>query len=205
MEKISKALFVAKSSLKRYRLRPGEAFKEQNYHSKGEIHNFLVKWNFPTRGTRDDFMYEGTFHEAVGSIFAVAQLFGIMPVRGVKAKNPSKLKFNKCSFRFLLCLLYIAGTLWISILDVHWIATTKVEFGKLITLIYDMTNSLSLVCFLELARKWPKLMREWYKIEKSLPQIKYQLDKQKMAYEIKMVSLVVCFGSLSMKIHSKKI
>lgn len=142
-------------------------------------------------------MYEGTFHEAVGTLLAVAQLFGILPVRGVKAKNPSKLKFTKCSFRFFLCLFYIVGTLWISVLDVRWIATTKIEFGKLINLIYDTTNFLSLVCFLELAQKWPNLMQQWYRIEKSLPQMRYQLDKQKMAYNIKMVSLVVFFGSLS--------
>lgn len=141
-------------------------------------------------------MYEGTFHEAVGTLLAVAQLFGIMPVRGIKAKNPSKLKFTKCSFRFFFCLLYVVGTLWISVLDFRWIATTKVEFGKLITLIYDTTNFLSLVCFLDLAQKWPRLMQQWYRIEKSLPQMRYQLDKQKMAYDIKMVSLVVFFASM---------
>jgi gustatory receptor len=142
-------------------------------------------------------MYEGTFHEAVGTILTIAQLFGMLPVQNVKSKNPSKLKFTKCSLRFFLCLFAIFGTAWISILDIRWIASTKIEFGKLITLTFDATNCISILCFLELAKKWPKLMQEWYKIEKSLPQMRYQLDKQKMAYNIKMASFVVLFGSMS--------
>lgn len=142
-------------------------------------------------------MYNGTFHEAVGTILAVAQLFGVMPVQGVKAKIPSKLKFNKCSFRFLLCILYTISLLWITFLDIRWIAKTKLEFGKLINLTFDGTNFISLLCFLQLAKKWPNLMRQWYRMEKFLPELKYQFDKQKMAYKIKMVSLIILFSSMS--------
>lgn len=127
----------------------------------------------------------------------MAQLFGVLPVHGVKDKTSSKLKFNKCSFRFFICIFYLIGTFWIMILDIHWIAKTKLEFGKLINLTFDVTNFLSLLCFLELAKKWPHLMRQWYETEKFLPKLKYQLDKQKMAYRIKMVSLIILFSSLS--------
>lgn len=158
---------------------------------------FAVKWRFPVRGTRDDFIYEGTFHEAVGTILAISQFFGVMPVHGVKSKNPSKLRFSYCSFRFILCVFYVIGLLWITFLDIHWITKTKLEFGKLINLTFDFSSFLSLLCFLDLAMKWPKVMQKWYKTEKFLPQQKYQLDKQKMAYQIKMVSLIILFSSMS--------
>lgn len=81
-------------------------------------------------------------------------------------------------------------------LTTRWIATTKLEFGKLINFTFECTNMLSVICFLELARKWPQLIMKWYKVEKYLPQLKYQFDKQKMAYQIKMVSLVILFSSM---------
>jgi gustatory receptor len=152
---------------------------------------------FPTRATREDFIYDGTFHEAVANVLVVAQLFGLMPVSGIKEKRPSKLKFKIFSFRFFLCILYIIGLLFCTSLTIHWIGVTRVELGKIINLTFECTNLLSLIFFLELARKWPKLMAHWHKMEKLLPQMKYQFDKQKMAYQIKMVSLVILFSSMS--------
>lgn len=83
------------------------------------------------------------------------------------------------------------------LLSIHWIFKTKLEFGKLIYFTFDFVNLLTLIFFLELARKWPSVMVTWRKVEKFLPQMKYQFDKQKMAYNIKMVSLVILFSSLS--------
>jgi gustatory receptor len=141
-------------------------------------------------------MYEGTFHEAVGTCLAVAQVFGLMPVRGIKTNHPSRLRFRMCSFRFVLCVFYTVGIMWQLLLTVYWIAKSKLEFGKLVFFTFDFAALLSLLCFLDLARKWPSLMVQWYKVEKYLPQQKYQFDKQKMAYQMKMVSLVILFSSM---------
>lgn len=150
----------------------------------------------PTRGTREDFLYNGTFHEAVGMVLAVAQCFGIMPVSGIRGKLPSHLKFKKFSLRFVLCLALITGLSWICVMDVIWIVRTNIEFGKLVNFIFDFTNLLSILCFLELAGKWPNLMMKWNEVEKFLPPLQYQMDKQKLAYKIKMVSILILFISM---------
>jgi gustatory receptor len=156
-----------------------------------------VKFNFPQRGTRDDFIYDGTFHEAVGSIMAISQAFGIMPVHGIKGKNPKYLRFKKCAFRFFLCIFYMFAFAWATCLTVYWMWKTKLEFGKIINFTFNFTNLISVLCFLELAQKWPQLMAKWYSVEKFLPQIRSQFEKQRMAYQIRMVSLVILFSSLS--------
>lgn len=155
-----------------------------------------VKFQFPTRGTREDFMYDGSFHEAVGIILAVAQFFGIMPVGGVRAKSPTSLKFRKFSFRFVFCILCIVGLSWMLALDSLWLFRTKPEFGKIINVVFDSTNMISLICFLKLATEWPRLMKKWNEVEKFLPELRFQMDKQKLAYEIKMVSIVIASMSL---------
>jgi gustatory receptor len=144
-------------------------------------------------------MYNGTFHEAVGFILVVAQLFGIMPVSGVRGKHPKNVKFRKFSFRFIWSILLTTGLSWMLVIEIIWIYRSKLEFGKVINLFFDSTNLASLFCFLELARTWPKLIVKWNEVEKYLPQLKYQLDKQKMAYEIKMASFVVLFMSMGEK------
>lgn len=180
----------------KYRFRPGKKIILKTLN--GTLNNFhsTVKFSFPQRGTREDFMYNGTFHEAISFVLATAQLFGIMPVSGIRGKTPRDLKFRKFSFRFVLCLVYMFGLFWIMTMDVLWIYRTRIEFGKLINFVFDFTNLISLFCFLELARKWPQLMLKWNEVEKFLPQLKYQMDKQKMAYEIKMVSFMILFISM---------
>lgn len=53
-----------------------------------------------------------------------------------------------------------------------------------------------MVCFTKLAIKWPALMRSWEDVEKVLPQIRAELDKGRLAYKIKMISIVVLIISL---------
>lgn len=129
-------------------------------------------------------------------ILAIAQLFGLMPVSGIRKKSPKKLKFRKFSMRFMLSLAYMTGLCWMTSLDILWIYKSKIEFGKMINFIFNLTNLASFICFLELARNWPPLMIKWNELENFLPQYKYQIDKQKMAYEIKMVSFMVLFISM---------
>lgn len=155
-----------------------------------------VKFQLPTRGTREDFMYNGSFHEAVGIILAVAQFFGVMPVGGIRNKLPSSLKFRKFSFRFAFCILCIIAIAWIFVLDCIWLFGSKAEFDKIVNAVFDSTNMISLICFLKLATEWPRLMKKWSEVEKFLPELRCQMDKQKMAYEIKMVSIVIASMSL---------
>lgn len=81
-------------------------------------HEDEVKWM--QRATRDD-LYSGSFHEAIGSILALAQFFGVMPVVGVKSKSPIDLKFQWKSLRtiysivlFILMMIYGGMTLWVA-------------------------------------------------------------------------------------------
>jgi gustatory receptor len=144
----------------------------------------LVKFQFPTRGTREDFLYNGSFQEAVGFILAVAQFFGIMPVSGVRCKSVNSLKFKKFSIRFIWSIVLIVGLIWMFTIDIIWIYRSHVEFGKVIGTTFDITNLVSIFCFMELARKWPEVMLKWNEVEKFLPQLKYQMDKQVTIVEL---------------------
>lgn len=108
---ISAKLFDFQAEMGNYRFRPGKSFQDLIFLSSTDL-SPAVKFKFPTRGTREDFLYNGTFHEAIGFILAVAQVFGIMPVGGIREKSPNKLKFRKFSIRFVLCIFFIVGLFW---------------------------------------------------------------------------------------------
>lgn len=188
---------VYTENLKKYYIRDRfELLLILTLHIISHLHKRLVKFKLPTHGTRDDFLHNGTFHEAVGFMMAFAQIFGICPVCGVREPTVKHLKFQKCSIRFWLSIFYIVAMAWILGMEIYWIFKTRIEFGKLITFFFDLTNWLSILCFLELAVKWPKLMQKWREVEKFLPQLSHEIERQRMAYEIKIVALVIMFGSM---------
>lgn len=115
---------------------------------------------------------------------AVAQFFGIMPVSGVRCKSVNSLKFKKFSIRFIWSVALIVGLLWLFAIDIIWIYRSHVEFGKVIGTTFDITNLVSLFCFMELATKWPEVMLKWNEVEKFLPKLKYQMEKQVTVVEV---------------------
>lgn len=55
---------------------------------------------------------KGVFFETCGPIFSVAQVFGAMPVVGLMANDPLKLRFTWKSFRFWYSILLIVSQIW---------------------------------------------------------------------------------------------
>ena len=77
--------------------------------------------NWLRRERKRDFMYSGSFQEAISSVLVLAQLFGLMPVVGVKSSSAAQLRFKWNSFRtlysfvvFLLLLAYAIMTVMVS-------------------------------------------------------------------------------------------
>ena len=142
-------------------------------------------------------MYNGSFHEATGTIFATVQLFGIMPVLNVKSKSVHDLKFTRMSFRYFLSIFQCLGLFVITMLTIFWISKKRLEFGKMISLVFNASSWLSIVCFMSLAKRWPNVMSKWNQVEQYLPPLPHQMAKQKLAYQIKMTAFVVLFMSMS--------
>lgn len=195
---ISTKIYDFRSTLKSYKIRPSITFDFYIFLINSIWHNsFIVKIHFPQRATKEDLMYNGTFHEATGTIFATVQLFGIMPVLNVKSKSVHDLKFTRMCFRYFLSIFYSLGILFMTMLTIFWISKKRLEFGKMISLVFNASNYLSIVGFMALAPRWPNVMSKWNQVDHYLPPLPHQMAKQKLAYQIKMIAFVVLFMSMS--------
>lgn len=67
----------------------------------------------------------------------------------------------------------------------------------LVPVIFMSSNAYGIMCFWRLAINWPALMTQWEAVESKLPKHSSELEKYKLAYSIKMISLVVMLVSLS--------
>ncbi|EDV97686.1 gustatory receptor for sugar taste 64f [Drosophila grimshawi] len=139
---------------------------------------------------REQFLYNGSFHEAVGNVLLIAQCFAMMPVRGVTAKHPSSMSFAWRNLRTCCCLLFVASMLVNLGLTIYKVLVGSITINNIRPLIFK--SSIVVVCLtaLNLARKWPELMMDWHRTEVDLPQYQTQPEKRRMAHSIKMVMFV---------------
>lgn len=64
-------------------------------------------------------------------------------------------------------------------------------------LIWFGVNLVGAVSFLQLARRWPSLMRQWVQVEHEIPKIKGKKENIKLKRDVMLASLILLFLSTS--------
>lgn len=134
---------------------------------------------------------DGSFHRAVYPVVTLAQFFGVMPVININSKCPFKLRFTWKSFRYFFALFVTMSCGLEALCTIAWTFSTRVEFGKMVFLVYYVTNFLSFVCFLRLARVWPELMMQFHDVEKKLQQLETVVKWPKMSTRIRKTAAII--------------
>lgn len=111
---------------------------------------------FKNRVTPD--LCVGSFHEAIKPVLLIGQIFGCLPVANVTDSSPSSLKFYWKSFRTIFAFFTTFSCGFQAFLTIYWTFSKRIEFGKMVFLVFYVTNFLSFVCFFKLAKIWPMLM-----------------------------------------------
>ncbi|XP_037940356.1 gustatory receptor 5a for trehalose-like [Teleopsis dalmanni] len=149
------------------------------------------------RGTRSDFIHNGSFHEAVTPALIIAQCFCLMPVRGINHKTAKGLSFSWKSFRTWMCLIYILTTLVDTCFTINMIVKSNVDARNIEPLIFHITILCASVEFMRLAVKWPGLMRKWERVEGGLPKFANWQEREELASTVKILLFVLVVLSLT--------
>ncbi|KAI4488020.1 hypothetical protein M0804_004868 [Polistes exclamans] len=129
--------------------------------------------NLPSVNSNEDSV--DSFHRAISSILWWAQLFGLLPVTGISADTPSKLKFKKISFRTFYTILVAFSIFIMATLSViHMIRTLNAEaFGvrggiaaATAGAIFYGNGFFGTIMFLWLSPRWVILQNEWSAMER---------------------------------------
>lgn len=170
------------------------------------------------RGTNKDYIYNGSFHEAISPVLVMAQLFGVMPVCGIRDADLNLMEFKWKCFRTIYSLAILLGLLIMTFVTIYWTFTHKIEFAKIgvfniwfadyetifltpkcllpVTIIFYLSNFTAFVYFIKLGMCWPGIMRRWEQIDRLLPPLKTYYEKAALANKIKIVALLIMCLSL---------
>ncbi|XP_055641419.1 gustatory receptor for sugar taste 64f-like [Toxorhynchites rutilus septentrionalis] len=159
-------------------------------------HFAIGKCDVLKRATRENWIHDGTFHDAIAGLLVMAQLFAVMPVCGILSKDPKKLTFIWTSKRALYTYAMCLGTVFLSVNAVTRLFDRGFTFARLTVGFFYTYNLYATYCFILVARKWPAMIRKWCEVEQLLPSSTNILERGQLAYKIKMVSILVMTLSL---------
>ncbi|XP_058448772.1 gustatory receptor for sugar taste 64e-like [Malaya genurostris] len=164
--------------------------------TKAKLYSFKEHFNIPRRATRDDWIHDGTFHDAIAGLLLAAQFCGVMPVCGITAKDPKMLYFSWKSKRTFYTYAACLGTAFFSVNAIIRFFMRNFSFVAMTVVFFYTYNLYGLYCFLRVAQKWPALIRRWHQVEQLLPQSSNLLERAVLAKKIKLISTFLITMSL---------
>ncbi|KAM8719875.1 hypothetical protein ACLKA7_006005 [Drosophila subpalustris] len=144
-------------------------------------------------------LHNGSFHRAIAPVLVIAQCFSLMPVCGIYSPTARGLAFSWRSWRTWYALLYICSTAVDSVFSLNRAAHSLLDVRNVEPIVFHAGNLLGSLCFLQLARRWPSLMRQWSQVEQQLPRHQSWSHRQLLARRIQHVALALF--SLSLMEH----
>lgn len=127
----------------------------------------------------------------MSSVLLVAQFFGIMPVIGITNPVPMKLHFKWCCFRTFYTIIVFVQLFGYAVLTFYWVICIGFNVDKLGAIMFTGMNTIILVCFLILAKKWPNLMMLWWEVEQKLPPFSQKKESFVLKKKITIVAIII--------------
>lgn len=183
-----------------------------------KIFNFILGENFKNYS-------EGNFQKIIWPILLIGQIFGVMPVIGIKSPSSSGLHFKWSSWRTFYSVFVVIVLASYTIVIIWKLFGKHVDFSSfgllsgfieiwcqnnrfiklfstfLAFLSFYLTNTCAFCMFFGLASKFPTLMRYWEIAEKKLPTFRNQ--RQKNMYTLRIRSIAFTFLILALSILLK--
>lgn len=183
----------------------------------------MSKWIKHSTEERDGFI--GSFHMAIWPFLVIGQMFGVMPIVGVKNRSFAALHFKWKTLRTFYSLTVALMLSSYSVFLLWKILTVSVEFELIglfefdsyisfvelkfnnwrllfmkwifsANLLYYSINTCEFISFFVLTFDWPNLMQRWQIVESDLSTLCSRKDKDKYLFKIRLITMIVLSAAL---------
>ncbi|XP_025832380.1 gustatory receptor for sugar taste 64e-like [Agrilus planipennis] len=101
-------------------------------------------------------------------IIFLGQIFSLFPVQGFRSQNVEDLKFSWISARVFYNFFTSLGLLYLTLTITYSTSGGGINIFELTIIIFHVTTLINSLLFLQLAIKWPNLMKKWTETETSM-------------------------------------
>lgn len=123
-------------------------------------------------------------------VIIIAQIFALMPVRGISSKYAEDLSFEWFCFRscysLVVCILFGITSCYMA----AFVMLVNFDFDSVETLVFYASIFAIALAFFQLATKWPAVIMEWQRVESLLPPLRTEQERGALAFHIRMIIMI---------------
>ncbi|KAG8034622.1 hypothetical protein G9C98_007698 [Cotesia typhae] len=160
------------------------------------VKNFLAPEVSSKRNSPDE--NNESFHQAIGSILAVAQLFGVLPLYGIRAPSSQKLSFKLNSLKTFYSITLMIALIFMAVISIiHMVRTLNSYAFQIHGGIAAATagavfygNSLfGLGLFMWLSPRWISIQQQWKSMELQLDRCKQ--SRPRLCWKFRVITITI--------------
>ncbi|KAH8305109.1 hypothetical protein KR059_008945 [Drosophila kikkawai] len=152
--------------------------------------NVLASEKLPNFETLD------LFHRAVYPFMFLAQCFAVMPLLGIRASYPRKVRFAYKSLPIIVTLIFMSATCIMFLGMLTHLLQIGISAKNFVGLVFFGCVLTAYVIFIRLARRWPPLIRYWTKTEMVFTRPPYEIPKRNLARRVQLAAVAIIGLSL---------
>nr|CAL23142.2 gustatory receptor candidate 9 [Tribolium castaneum] len=142
---------------------------------------------FPVPGDKN-------LHKSYSKMLILAQIFGFFPVQGVRGPDFRSLRFSWKSARVVYALFTLLGTFLISGFQMQKIATKGLDLLEANRLFFFLTGVMASLLFLNLAKRWPKFVKDWCVVDATFASYGWPKGLNKKLNTLTVVFMLIALG-----------
>ncbi|RZC42767.1 uncharacterized protein BDFB_000644, partial [Asbolus verrucosus] len=135
-----------------------------------------------------------SIHSCLCFMLIFAQCFGMLPVSGITNEDYGSLKFRWTSKRTLYSIIFtLSAVANITFHTMRIVRDGKIKFEDCVTLLFFLVTIITVVFFIDVARKWPDLMQKWEEVDMAMSCYQFPLGLHK---KLKIIATIVIGGAI---------
>lgn len=142
---------------------------------------------------------KSNLHKSFSKILLVAQIFGFLPVQGILGPDFRSLHFSWKSIRVVYSIFTIFGTCVISGFQLQKILNKGLDLLEANRVFFLLSGVVSAYLHFDLAKKWPKFLKDWCKIDSTFSSYGWPNGLDKKLNTLFTVFLLMALSKINLK------
>ncbi|XP_034109906.2 gustatory receptor for sugar taste 64a [Drosophila albomicans] len=143
-----------------------------------------------------DYAQLETFHRAVYPVMLLAQCFSLMPLTNIWQPNPRCMRFKFKSLQMLVTIIFMVVTSVLLVSMLKHLFKIGITAKNFVGPVFFTFVECACILFIDLARKWPALMRHWTRLELIFNKPPYEILATNLMQRVRLPAVIIIICSI---------
>ncbi|XP_017860803.1 PREDICTED: gustatory receptor for sugar taste 64a [Drosophila arizonae] len=148
------------------------------------------------KGTQNKNLDEGNFDFGIIKIMLLGQCFAVMPLTGIRRASPRHVHFRFKSVPMIVTVIFMMASSVLTLSMLKFLLNIGVTAKNFVGQVFFTCVQCACILFIDLARRWPPLIRYWTRLELIFTKPPYEVLKRSLSQRVRQPAFILIALSL---------